>query len=1117
MENFLKNRFSEIQELEEGLSYYLYRGFDKLFQKNVIVKVLFPIATKEISLLTSIAQLHHRNLISPIDIVPLPEGYYCLIFQEYPREKISKNVLKSDEHFSFSFQIQATIEFLLSKKIGIRNLSWKNISKDNEIFYLTELEENIYKILSETEEEVLKELSRLVKVDFSSREIFLNNKNPHLISSLIGFDLRRKEDQILDGFLDEKGFSITKVLGIFGSEGNGKSVFLRNFIIRNRSLSSPMVFISSSGKEEFLKSLSTQISWLDTEKEFKVSDFERAENSAKIVETLFKKNEYDSILFIFDDLDKADYEVVEFFEKFANSIDYSLPVKFIFTSEAYFPFLKDFRSFHLNLSFSSFEEFRQNLWLGVDELDDYVEIAWRKSRGNLNLFHWITKDPEFWKEGETYKEKGYVKKDLLKNLKKEEIEILNLISCFPKGFDFSWIGNFSEVNVDFNTFLNKEIIERKGTRLFIKEPWHSIFQENLSEGERKKIHEVGAYFDRENSYYHLFMAGKYEEGLKELLEFLENLRDKGQILEGIDLGRNYEKFINNIIDSEKKFRFFSLISELYLKIGDFENAFQYVVKSSHFVNPSSEEWMEIKLKIAECLYGMMKYKKAIEVLTESAKFAKIYNYERYLNAFNYYLSKNLWKIGKYEEAEVLLKDLEKNGDDLFSGIAMRDRGYHEFLRGEISKGKELLESSLKILEKFPGEKAISLKYLACVLMKEKNWKESFNCFFKAMRILEKENDLFNLAGLCSDIGKLFLEKEDLLNAEVWFKKAFDLYSKIENPRGMILSQFNLTEVMIPMGKWETAKDILNECAQIDKSSQNILSYAYDMNSLGYIEFLTGNFDFAKRLLEESRDIFKNCNTAKELLDSENKLLELLIEINLLKKAKEIIDEIDRRDLSDDLIKETLNYKLLKAKYFLKKKEFSKAERLIDDVIENASMNEFKTILGNANLLKAEILKQKEDPESINHFISCLEIFSDVNNDFMRKVSLLEFFKNFPDKVEIKKAIDALNWLKDCGYFKCSQYEELLYPKEESSIKLLKLLSEMGRFEWIKVFSISEGKISLEAEFPPAESKENPFIDFSLMAPEVLKIGDYEILQIPVLKFGVLDLYNWERKELLKRM
>jgi len=77
----------------------------------------------------------------------------------------------------------------------------------------------------------------------------------------------------------------------------------------------------------------------------------------------------------------------------------------------------------------------------------------------------------------------------------------------------------------------------------------------------------------------------------------------------------------------------------------------------------------------------------------------------------------------------LLKDLEKNGDDLFSGIAIRDRGYHEFLRGEISKGKELLESSLKILEKFPGEKAISFKYLACVLMKEKNWKESFNCFF----------------------------------------------------------------------------------------------------------------------------------------------------------------------------------------------------------------------------------------------------------------------------------------------------------------------------------------------------------------------------------------------------
>ncbi len=1116
MEDLLKNRFSELTPIEESLSYSTFKGFDNLFRKNVILKILFPIATKDINLLTLLAQLYHRNIVSAIDLIPLPGGYYCVVFPEYSKNRLSKNDLKEGNPLPFTLQIQAVIEFLFSKSIGIRNISWRNFSKDNGTLYLTEFEENIYRI-SQLDDEIREEgienlifrLPKFIKTNFiNEKEIFnkIMKENSYLITSFLGFDLRRKEDQIIDGFIEENGFSYTKVLGIFGKEGQGKSTFLKNSIVRSRSISSPIIFLNSSGMEEFSNALFAQLSWLSPMKRINAYNLEGLDGIVKLIENLFLENGYSSLLFIYDDLDKADYEVVQFFEKICNAINDAYPFKFIFTSENYLPFLKDLRSYHLNLSFSNFNEFRENIWVGHPELEEFIEIAWKKSVGNLNLFHWIIRDLEFWKKGLDYKERDCLKKDLLKNYSKEEIEPLRFIACFPKGFNISWFKNFTKSEMDNLTFfLNKGLLEQKGTRLFLKEPWQSIIKESLPIEEKKRIHDLGAEFDKENSYYHLFIGGRYEEGVEELQRFLEDFKNKGQIKEAINLARLFQENIEKINDSSKKFNFYYSISELHLKIGDFASAFQYIAKSSQFIKPSSEEWMELKVKFVECLYGMMRYGKAIDVLKRSMEFANIYNHEKYVNAFNYHLSKSLWKVGKHEESENILKKLEMSGDRFYSGVAKRDRGYYNFLKGDVG-GKQLIESSLKLLDKFPKEGAVALKYLGCIYMKEKRWEESFRSFSRAIRIFEKENDLFNLAGLCSDIGKLFLEREELLNAETWFKKAFEIYSKIDNPRGVTLSQFNLTEVMIPSGKWKIAKEILHRCAEIDKGSQNFFSYAYDISSLGYLEFLTGNFDHAKKLLKESSGIFETYNATKELIDAKLKVTELFLETGDFNGAKKVLDEIDSMDLPEELIRELLGHKLLKAKYFLKKKEVEKSEKIVSEIIDKAAQCELKTILGNALLLKALMSKEKERDESINLFLKCIELFNELDNRFLSNIALIEFYIKFPDIAELRNVKESLEWLKECGYFRYSQYEESIFPKEKesNSRKLLKFLAEMGRFDWIKVLTFdSSGKLSLEGVFPYIDIEDTACIDISILSPKVFKTEGSETLQIPIIKSGIL--------------
>ncbi len=1106
MEGFPKNRFSKLIKVEENLTNSVFKGFDNLFKTNVILKLLFPIATKEIGSLNLLSHLIHHNLISPIDLIPLSGDYYCIVFPEYQRTFLSKQDLKEENVCSLTAQILGALKFITAKSIAINNFHWRNFVKENGKIYLAEFEESMEK-KTESIDKLISKFPGSMKTFFKEKENLIDEikkKEPFLLTSFLGFDMRRKENQIIDGFADEKGLSATRVLGIFGREGHGKSSFLRNFMIRNRSLSSPIIFLNSGEKNDFLISLKNQMLWLLNENEVKKERELNIEKIPNYLERLFSEHGYSSILILFDDLDKADYFVLEAMSHIGNFIKEDLAIKFIYTSQSYFPFLKELRSLHINLSFRNYSEFRENLWVDCEELEDFVEIAWKRCHGNLHFFHWLIKNRNFFNEHERDVGK-YTETISFENYSKKEIHFFEILSCFPKGFDVSWVNKIRVLeNKGLEDLLKMGILERKGSRYFLKEPWLSIII--IPEDKKKKIHEIATEFDIENSHYHYFMCYKYEEGARRFLEFLSGLLNNGQIKEAIENAKTYMHFIEKVENSEMKYIFYYLVSEIYLKIGAFDEAFDYLIKSSHFVKPSSEKWMRIKAKIAECLYGLMKYEKAIKTLKESIEFAELYNFQEILKIFNYLLSKNLWKTGNTEESEDILKKLEKDGSPYFSAMAKRDRGYYAFLRGKIQEGKELIEGSVKLLENFPIERAIALKYLACIYAKEKKWEEAFALFTKAMRIFEKDHDLFNMACLCSDIGKLFLEKEDLLNADIWFKKANSIFSKIDNPRGIVLSQFNLTEVMIPFGEWKKAKEILIKCAEIDRGSQNTLSYAYDISSLGYVEYLLGNFEESKDLLEKARKILLKYDAKKELMDTNLKLAEILLEEQDWESFKKVSEEMESLLESEEADKEALYYKLIKANQFLKKKEFEKTTNLIKDVVEKAGRNELKSIVGKALLLKAQITKRGNESEAENLFLKSSEIFKELHNNFMDNICVLEFYKTFPKKIDPPRAKEAIEWLRNAGYFKVSQYEKAIFQeiKEEPLKKLLKLLWETCELEWINVLSISSEKISIEEAFPSINDRFSEDLDISVLAPKISRKENMEILQVPLLKSGILN-------------
>ncbi|MGQ9619250.1 MAG: sigma 54-interacting transcriptional regulator, partial [Candidatus Aminicenantia bacterium] len=844
-----------------------------------------------------------------------------------------------------------------------------------------------------------------------------------------------------------------------------------------------------------------QLTWISNKKYFFKELTENPEKILNQIEELFVENGYSSLFIIFDDIDIAEHAVIELLKLIGSAIKKGLPVKLIYTSKRYYPFLSDIKSYHVNLSFSSFKELRENIWIGHDELEGLVKIAWEKSGGNLHHFHWLIKNAKFSDGKIGYKDDKHPESNLLGNFSHEELNFLELLSCFPRGFKISWSRKFyKEGEGTIQKLLDEGNVEKKGSKIFLKGPWLSIIRERMQEDRKKRIHEIATEIDRENAHFHYFMAGKYEEGLNNLINLISNLISKGEIKEATENVKIFSEYVEKVEAPEKKSNFYSLIAELYLKMGDFNNAFAYFIKSSHHLKPSSREWMMLKARIVECLHGLMKYEKAIKMTTESLKFAKVYNFPDLFDIFQYYKSKNLWKIGKTQESEEILKDLMKNDDPFISGISKRDLGYYSFLKSNYSESKELLKSAINLLGRFPKDQGVAYKYLACVFMKEKNYEESFQFFSRALRIFEKEYDFFNIAGLCSDIGKMFLEKEDFLNAENWFRKANDIYKSIENPRGVSLTQYNLTELMIPYGEWKEAKDILKECAKLDLNSLNYLSYAYDINSLGYIEFLLGNFNEAKTLLKKAEEIFDELHSKEELLDTKIKCAEIFLEEKDLGSVKKILNEIEEIIDSE---KEILSCKLLFAKYFLERGLEERAEKMVSEAIEEAVKNGLRNSLANAYFLKAKITKNERN--SFDSFTKCIEIFKEINNYFMENVAIVEFHKYFPEKADFQKAKKAIEWLKERSYFKTAHYERELLLRQEESIpkRLLRFIYESLNLEWVEVITLDSGSLTVSEAYPTAEFKNHENIDISFLAPKITKENKLEILQIPLLKSGVL--------------
>lgn len=241
--------------------------------------------------------------------------------------------------------------------------------------------------------------------------------------------------------------------------------------------------------------------------------------------------------------------------------------------------------------------------------------------------------------------------------------------------------------------------------------------------------------------------------------------------------------------------------------------------------------------------------------------------------------------GNYEEALCRLEDLQED-----SGIYLLLKGKILLALGERDGAKKLLDKSgtkighaiscylegrdFEVRNDDPPE-----VFLWAGKKEESkgNFLSAEGYFRKAYKSALDKMDT-NLAGrIASDLGVLFYRRNNLKEAEKFFRSSIVLLSSAHSPKLYTIASFNLAEVLFRLGRWGEAENLYRLSYNKGLKSTNSISHAYDCAALGYVLYLRGQFKEGKELLSKALKVFYYKGTREEISDLALKIFEISLD------------------------------------------------------------------------------------------------------------------------------------------------------------------------------------------------------------------------------------------------
>lgn len=147
-------------------------------------------------------------------------------------------------------------------------------------------------------------------------------------------------------------------------------------------------------------------------------------------------------------------------------------------------------------------------------------------------------------------------------------------------------------------------------------------------------------------------------------------------------------------------------------------------------------------------------------------------------------------------------------------------GHIFYEKEEVAKAKTYYQKALEISEKHQLETVNHIISLGVVEIAMKNFKEAEKYFFKALSLLENDNNPYALGSCFNNIANCYERQKLWDKALLYYQKSLQLAKNIENKYGEMVNLNNIGRVYLAINQLKTAEYFLQQAWNLAKEIQD---------------------------------------------------------------------------------------------------------------------------------------------------------------------------------------------------------------------------------------------------------------------------------------------------------
>jgi predicted ATPase/class 3 adenylate cyclase len=589
----------------------------------------------------------------------------------------------------------------------------------------------------------------------------------------------------------------------------------------------------------------------------------------------------------------------------------------------------------------------------------------------------------------------------------------------------------SVIGKDFTvSILNKLLEKDTEAENCIREAVHSniIYLKHTytQRGNREKLYSFSHETERE-TIYNSILNKKKAYYHKETAKAIEVLYSRNIESHYELLGEHFEKG-NEPLDASL---YYTNAAQHYKNLFNTQEALSYFLKAYNCIaklkNASREKLYYLCVQIGELYTILSNFANAKLFLNKALKYTEDIN-EKW--AVELDLTRIYIEQSKYRKALTLLDKLQeqmKQSHKLYGSVLFQKCNIQRVI-GQSQQALTNIKMAERILQKNKDYENLAkvLNTAGAIYHTNSDIDSALKLYIKAYKYCEKTGDLLTLMKCAGNMATIYHTQGDLTDAMKYFNTALELSKKISHLQSYVTSSNNLGVLYMDKGLFSKAKSLFEEAAKISKETSTLFMWSVSLSNLADIEYYMGDYKAATKYAVQA------LNLSKEIEDIEGEginnisLAKIQIEQGQLQCAKQYLESAYKIYSDLNIEDGWSDYNYYLAQYYMEMNELSKAVEFADKSKELAV--KCRNSRKQAKALRLiGILQQREEDyfASIPYFDSSIELLE-------KEESLYEMIKSL--------------YLRSLSYKKLGNTEAA-----QKDLKLAKLnIKKIGKCKWTKI-------------------------------------------------------------------